>query len=37
MLICEPLLGPQHWLEYRSYKNSEITLFNDAYKVTVAQ
>lgn len=35
MLICEPLLGPQNWLEYCSYNNLENILSNDAYKITV--
>lgn len=35
MLICEPLLGPQNWLEYRSYYNLENILSNDVYKITV--
>lgn len=35
MLIYEPLLGPQNWLEYCSYNNLENTLSNDAYKINV--
>lgn len=35
MLICEPLLDPQNWLEYCSYNNLENIHSNDAYKITV--